>query len=368
MALPVRSPSSPPTSTVSAAVDGLNGATDVLVSPDGQNVYVAGQVDDAVAVFTRQDDPLLTATFGMLTFLELQQSPAVAGLDEPVALAMDTAGDTLYVAAANSNAVTVFDRSPSTGALTFLETLVDGVGSVEGLAGASSVAVSFDGEWVYATGENDDAIVVFDRNPATGALTFEQSKVDGVGGTDGLAVPRSVVVSPDDLNVYVAGSGDNAIAVFTRDLLLGVLDPTVGTLTFRQVVRDGVGGDDGIAGVTALAVSDDSGLGFHLYAAGSGENALAIFRRDAADLGRLTFVDAERDGFGGVNGLAGSSDVALSPDGATVVVAGPVDDALALFRRPTDSSCSSGSDFVGPADRARRRGQHRGATARSSIS
>ncbi len=324
-----------------AGVDGLNGATDVLVSPDGQNVYVAGQVDDAIAVFTRQDDPLLPL-FGTLTLLELQQSPAVAGLDEPVAMAMDAAGDTLYVAAANSNAVTVFDRNPATGALTFLETLVDGVGSVEGLAGASSVAVSFDGEWVYATGENDDAVVVFDRDPGTGALTFAQSKVDGIGGVDGLAVPRSVVVSPDDLNVYVAGAGDNAIAVFTRDVVLG-------TLTFREVVRDGVGGADGIAGVSALTVSDDDGLGFHLYAAGSGENALGIYRRDAADFGRLTFVDEERDGFGLVNGLAGSSDVALSPDGSIVVVAGPVDDALALFRRPTDSSCSSGADFSGPA-------------------
>ncbi|MEO8195215.1 MAG: beta-propeller fold lactonase family protein [Thermoanaerobaculia bacterium] len=320
-----------------AGVDGLNGATDVLVSPDGKNVYVAGQVDDAVAVFTRDANPL-SPTFGALTFFELQQSPGVAGLDEPVALAMDPSGDSLYVAAANSNAITVFDRNAATGALTFLETLVDGVGSVEGLAGASSVAVSFDGEWVYATGENDDALVVFDRNPATGALTFAQNKVDGVGGVDGLAVPRSVVVSPDDLNVYVAGSGDNAIAVFTRDL-------PAGTLTFRQVVRDGVGGADGIAGVSALAVSGDGGLGFHLYAAGSAENALGIFRRDASDFGKLTFVDAERDGFGSVNGLAGAADVALSPEGASVVVAGPVDDALALFRRPTDSSCSSGSDF-----------------------
>ncbi len=323
-----------------AGVDGLNGATDVLVSPDGKNVYVAGQVDDAVAVFSRDDNPL-SVTFGGLTLLEVQQSPAVAGLDEPVALAMDPAGDSLYVAAANSNAVTVFDRNPATGALTFVQTLVNGVGDVAGLAGASSVAVSFDGEWVYATGENDDAVVVFDRDPGTGMLVFAQNKSDGVGGVDGLAVPRSVVVSPDDLNVYVAGSGDNAIAVFTRD-------PLLGTLTFRQVVRDGVGGAEGIAGVSALAVSGDGGLGFHLYAAGSGENALGIFRRDAADFGRLTFVDAERDGSGAVNGLAGSADVALSPDGGTVVVAGPVDDALALFRRPTDSSCSSGSDFTLP--------------------
>ena len=321
-------------------IDGLDGAAAVLVSPDGKSVYVAGQVDDAVAVFDR-DDLDTSPTFGQLTFREVHKSPLVAGLDQPVALAIDATGTSLYVAAANSSAITLFARNLTTGSLTFVETQQDGVGSVDGLAGASSVAVSFDGRHLYATGENDNAIVVFDRNPATGALTFSQSKSDGVGGVDGLAVPKSVVVSPDDLNVYVAGAGDSAIAVFSRDALLG-------TLTFRQTVKDGVAGADGLAGVSALAVSRDGGLGFHVYAAGSGESALAIYRRDAADAGRLTFVDAERDGFGPVDGLAGVSGVALAPDGRTVVAAGPVDHALAVFRRPTDSSCSGGSDLVGP--------------------
>ena len=35
-------------------VDGLDGASSVRVSPDGQHVYVTGTDDDAVAVFTRE--------------------------------------------------------------------------------------------------------------------------------------------------------------------------------------------------------------------------------------------------------------------------------------------------------------------------
>ena len=60
-------------------------------------------------------------------------------------------------------------------------------------------------------------------------------------------------------------------------------------------------------------------------------------------------MDAERDGFGPVERarrLRGRRPVARRRDRGR---GRPVDDALALFRRPTDSSCSSGSDFVGPA-------------------
>ncbi len=323
------------------AVTGLDGPAAVVVSPDGANVYVAGQVADAVAVFTRDANPV-SPTYGELTFLEVQAAPAVSGLDQPVALALDPAGDNLYVAAANGDALVVFDRNTTTGALTFLELQQDGVGSVDGLAGASSVVVSPDGSHVYATGENDDAVVVFDRDGPTGALTFSQSKMDGVGGVDGLAGARSVAVSPDGANLYVAGTGESAIAVFSRD-------PALGTLTYRQVLRDGVGGADGLAGVSQLTVSDDGGFGFHVYAAGSGENAVAIYRRNAANQGRLEFVDAERDGFGAIDGLDGVGGVALAPDGRHLLAAGGVDDAVAVFRRPTDSSCSSGSDLVGPA-------------------
>ena len=50
----------------------------------------------------------------------------------------------------------------------------------------------------------DNAVAVFSRNATTGALTFVEAKFDGVGGTDGLAGATGVSLSADGEHVYVA--------------------------------------------------------------------------------------------------------------------------------------------------------------------
>ncbi len=330
-------------------IEGLDGAGAVVVSPDGAHVYVSGQIDDTVVVFDR--DETAGIAFGELALHQILQdenspSPilaavAVAGLDQPGGLALDAGGSNLYVAAANSNAVTVFDRNEDEldlgnfGGLTWLESRVDGVGGVDGLAGASDVVVSPDGFHLYATGENDDAIAVFERDPLTGALVeFRERKVDGAGA-DGMAGPRAVAISADGLNVYVAGTAESAIAVFVRNPAQGN-----GTLAFVQAARDGEDGFDGLAGVADLVVTSDD---FHVYAAGSGEDAVAGLRREITDAGRLEPVDVRRNGFGAVDRLLGPVAVAASPDGRWILAAARVADAINVFSRPTDSSCNSGA-------------------------
>ena len=133
----------------------------------------------------------------------------------------------------------VFQRNVATGQLTFVQVLKDGVGGVDGLYGANSVTVSPDGSHVYATGYSDNALAVFQRDVATGQLTFVQVLKDGVGGVDGLYGANSVTVSPDGSHVYATGFSDNALAVFRRDV-------ATGQLTFVQVLKDGVGGVDGL--------------------------------------------------------------------------------------------------------------------------
>src|SRR5262245_26914940 len=107
--------------------------------------------------------------------------------------------------------------------LGFLETKTDGVGGVDGLLQAQDAIVSPDGLNLYAVSEGDDAIVTFARDPAIGTLAFQAMLRDGVGGVDGLASAADVAVSPDGANVYVSGSGDDAIAVFARDAATGGL-------------------------------------------------------------------------------------------------------------------------------------------------
>jgi 6-phosphogluconolactonase (cycloisomerase 2 family) len=200
-------------------VDGIDSGSGLVVSPDGAHVYVSGRDDDAVAVFSRN------ATTGEVTFVEVQRD-GVGGVDglagvESVVISPD--GAHIYATGRDDDSVAVFSRNGTTGALTFVEVQTDGVGGVEGIAGPFSVAVAPNGSHVYVAGGADDAVAVFSRNGTTGALTFVEVQQDGVAGVDGLAEATSVAVSPDDAHVYVAGNDDNAIAAFDRNPVTGAL-------------------------------------------------------------------------------------------------------------------------------------------------
>jgi len=80
-------------------------------------------------------------------------------------------------------------------------------------ARGTDVAVSRDGKHVYVTGAGDDAVAVFSRNPSTGALSYKGMEQDGV---EGLAETNGIIVSPDGMNVYATSRDDNAEVVFRR--------------------------------------------------------------------------------------------------------------------------------------------------------
>ena len=299
-------------------VDGLAGVASVTVSPDNSHVYAAGYSNNAIAVFSRD------SSTGALTFVEMHKDgvDGVNGLERAISVTVSPDGSHVYAAGVVDDAIAVFTRNSSTGALTYVGMYEDGVGGVDGLDGAFSVTVSPDGSHVYAAGVVDDAVTVFSRDSSTGALTYIEMYKDGVGGVDGLDGVRSVSVSPDNSHVYAAGFGDDAIAVFTRN-------SSTGALTFVEMYKDGVGGVDGLDGVRSVSVSPDNS---HVYAAGFGDDAIAVFTRNSST-GALTFVEMHKDGVGGVDGLIGVSSVTVSPDGSHVYAAGVGDDAIAVFTR-----------------------------------
>ncbi len=161
----------------------------------------------------------------------------------------------------------VFSRDATTGELSHIETLFDGVGGVDGIDNAWAIDITLDGEDVYVVGFLDDSLSVFNRDAATGELTFVQQLTDGFDGVDGLGVAWSVVITPDGRHVFAAGFLDDALAVFRRD-------PATGELSFLGSLFDGEDGVDGLDGIAGLAVSPD---GANVYAASSSEHALAVF-------------------------------------------------------------------------------------------
>ena len=84
-----------------------------------------------------------------------------------------------------------------------------------------------DGKHIYAGSLYDDAVAVFSRNSTTGALTFVEFHKDKVGGVDGLDGVESVTVSPDGKNLYAAATTGDAVAVFSVVSGVGASVPSV---------------------------------------------------------------------------------------------------------------------------------------------
>ncbi len=372
-------------------VEALSGASFVVVSPDGRHVYAAGTGDDAIAVFRRSAGPgqldLINEIFDGDDQGSAEEPLVVDGLQGVRAMALSPAGGHLYASSPVSDSIAIFERDATSGELSYAGLVQDGVGGVDGLGGVRDLVVSGNGAHLYAIGGLDDAVAVFDRSGASGELTFvevvRQGDVHGTATVDGLSAPADLVLSADGRHLYVAGSGSDGIAVFECDAATGTLDylgsvaegdasaegPVTGLVGVRAIAltfsgRDLYAAADGSAAVTHLRRDTTTGelefmgsqpvLGgagtptavevaagdLEVYVAVNGvSDGIVVMSRDTTS-GDLREVGAALDGEMGVDGLAGASSIALSPEAKHLYAAGPVDDAVAVFDRLTGSRCT----------------------------
>ena len=153
-----------------------------------------------------------------------------------------------------------------------------------GLRGASRIAVSSDGRFVYVLAELGNAVSVFERRETGGTVEFlhVQTVRDGKDGVYGMVEPRAMVLYEPDAAadhhhyLYVTGRASDSIAVFVRDANTGTLQQA------QQFRHAGVGA---MLRPTAVAVSDD-GASVHVATRGSGGapgGVLALEADPAAD-------------------------------------------------------------------------------------
>ncbi len=309
----------------------LTGAHDIVVSPDNKHVYVAAALDDALTAFTRN------STTGELTFLATYPNGTggVNSLDSCRGVAISPDGKHVYTAALLSSAVTAFSRNASTGALTFLAATFDDVNpgpTSPGLTGAQDLALSPDGKHLYVTARSEDAITTYSRNATTGLLTFVQTLFDNSGGVNGLDAAEGVFVSPDGKHVYVAAEEDNAVSVFSRNA-------STGALTFVEAKVDGLGGADGLNNANDLVVSPD---GKHLYVTCSidgftgTEDWIGAFSRNQVT-GALTYVERHPNVALGSSidcyGITNDCGIAAHPTDPIIFVTNNWTSAVAEFSR-----------------------------------
>jgi predicted outer membrane repeat protein len=368
----------PGQSVAGGGIPALNNPYGVAISPDGQHVYAAGETSDSVSVFERD----LTA--GTLSWIQALGDPD-SELDGARIVLVSPDGTNVYVASYLADTLVVYTRDPATGFLTKLDAVNDGDGYgcfpipcdgfLDGLDGAYGMALSPDGRFFYASGVNDDGLVVLRRNSdgslsgllsganfvqsyinstdlngaygialspdgaylyATGYLSdsllvFRRDAIDGtltfVEKLDAASIPGlngvfRVTVSPDGVHVYTASWDSDSLTVFQRN-------PVDGRLTHLATYTDGVSGVDGLDAATSVALSPDSQ---HVFATAYNDDAVTVFERDAAT-GLLTFVEAvKRDSGSGLPALNGARDVAVSPDGRTVIAAGHLDSRVVALQ------------------------------------
>ena len=303
-----------------------SGPSCVTVSPDGKYVYVGGYADDSVNVFSRQAATgALTASNSYTSASTGFENMKLNGVSDVV---ISDDGAFLYASAYIDGALNIFSRDPSTGELAPGAVIQDATL----LNGAASLALSPDNLHLYVSAENSHTVSVYSRDPATGALTFMQSLTDGVDGVDGLGRTSSIIVSADGRHVYATGEADNAFAVFSRDN--HAPNAGFGMLAYQGQAKDNINSVQGIVGASAIGISPD---GEYLYVTGQADNALARFKRDPWT-GLPTWLDQNIHGDSGVAGLQGPLDVRISDDGNYIYVVSLTDNSLVVFQRNRDFS------------------------------
>jgi DNA-binding beta-propeller fold protein YncE len=318
------------------------GSRAIAVSPDGKNVYVASSKSDAIAIFKRNHrSGRLTQSPGTGGCIAAKGGgcATAVGLDGPNSVAVSPDGLNVYATSRASNTISVFHRDSSTGALSQLPGAagctsglpVPVCASGRALVGPDVLVVSPSGTNVYVGSFFGNAVAVFDRDRASGALTQPGDSTGCIaeaiaGCTTGIALdaPEGMAISNDGANVYVASAVSNAVAVLARDQSTGTLtQATSGSGCIVNSTLTGCSTGVQLSGANAVAFN----RGGDVYVTSLFSNSVTSFGRSSSGgltqkkgtFGCLVYLRATGCSFG--RALVAPEGLAISPNGANVYVA-----------------------------------------------
>ena len=201
---------------------------DMVVSADNNYLYMGG--GDAVSIFARD------VVTGGLEFLATTTIDGLTWGEGPKRLLFSSDGKFLYTNSPGDNAVSVLARSADDWTLTVVETEKNGAGGVTDMGTPHDLAISPDGKHLYVAARKDDntaAIVVFDRDAASGVLTFLASYGAAPDGSDP-SFRIALDISADGRYVFFTTDRPGAVIIFARDPATGLLS-RVQTLTATEL-------------------------------------------------------------------------------------------------------------------------------------
>ena len=238
--------------STSGTLSGLDNPESVAVSPNGRSLYAVSRLSDALVRYKRDRDTgkldyqycftgdTQMTVAGCEAIPEATSGGSGSGLDglESVTVAPD--GKSVYVTSRFDDSIFAFSRQPSgfispvgcisgdtntgnlgTGACTTIASATVG-GDNSGLNDPKlkEVAISSDGEWLYAAGDFDDSVASFSRNPSTSALTYQGcvtgEVATGPAGTNACAAQPISLGSTASTPASTAPAGSSSRATGAR--------------------------------------------------------------------------------------------------------------------------------------------------------
>jgi DNA-binding beta-propeller fold protein YncE len=337
------------------------GSRAIAVSADGKNVYVASSRSNAIAVFRRNPKTGAlgqpSGAAGCVAAKGAFECGKAVGLNGPNSVAVSPNGRNVYVTSRGSNAVTAFQRNRSTGALHQLPgpagcisgVPLPGCATGTALLGPDVVVVSADGKNVYVGSFFGNAVAIFDRDPASGALSQPAGSAGCIaaatsGCAPGLALgaPEGMAISADGKSVYVATALSSAVVVLVRDPSTGALTQAGdGSGCIVDVALSGCTTGVELDGANAVAISpeDDDAYVTSLFS-----NSVTSFTRSPSSgnlaqkegtTGCLVWLRAVGCSFG--RAMSSPEGLAVSPDGENVYVAAFATGAIDVLERNISS-------------------------------
>lgn len=303
-------------STPAIEVNGLNTITTLAQSKDGNSVYVAGGSGSTYSLVQFSRD----ATTGQLNYVGVvatQGENGVSGLDAAVSeIVLSEDGSSLYTingvtptdGSTTKNAITFFSRDTTSGALTFVGSLV-GSDTIP-VRSPSGIVLSSDGTSAYISNLGNHSITVLSRDAATGSLNYVTTinKTTIAADANSAEIPKDdrylnglqdIVISPDNRFVYVSSNTQGTVSIFSRDVDTGSLT-YAGTLDLYNAGHIPANA----LSLRELVISED---GSALYVAALGSQSVLVFGRDS-DSGALTYRNSVELSINTVNHLAVSAD------------------------------------------------------------
>ncbi|MFV9506720.1 MAG: choice-of-anchor D domain-containing protein [Oscillochloridaceae bacterium umkhey_bin13] len=330
-----------------AGTGASSGPHGLAISPDGQHLYLAAQTGDRLIMLRRSPSGALQIGASYQHNATLPEG--TLRLDGPRYVAVSPDGRNVYVTASVSDSVTAFARDATTGLLTLIDTVQQGdsygcrirplpqppecAGTISSLDNPQGIVVSPDGRHVIVASATGHLTVLSraENGGLRGLFPSGARFVMSLSRSE-LAGARGLAISPEGRNLYLAGYTTNQLVVIERN-------PTNGQLSFTQALSDGAG-VEGLDGIFGVAVSPD---GQQVYAVSQRANALAIFQRNLAEQGRLSFqgtwyqgdnvLDPQTGATRTLDGLAGALFVVASADGRYVYTSGESANGIAAFAR-----------------------------------